>query len=70
MTRKVITEGAVRERLEKACAAIGSQRQWALQNAISPSNVNDFLKGRSVPTSSILAALGLERMTVYREVQD
>lgn len=63
----VMTEFEVRERL---LGMIGGSpiSHWASANGLSNGYVQDFLKGRSPPGLLILRVLGLERLTVYRDV--
>lgn len=57
----------VRYLLNVACN--GNQRTWAIEHGVSPQYVNDTVRGRREPGAAILKALGLERVTVYRQVK-
>lgn len=57
----------VRKRLAQACQNSGSQALWAKDNGLSTAYVNDVLHGRREPGGKLLAALGLERVVLYRE---
>lgn len=67
MVKTDLSADDVRRLLGEACAAAGSQRQWALARGIEPIRVNLILSGREPPSPRVLEALGLERITVYRE---
>lgn len=60
-------DGAVVERLTKACEIAGSQREWAKTHNLSPAYVSDVLKGKRGPGQSILDALGLVKRVEYHE---
>lgn len=63
----MMTADEVRDKLRRACEEAGSQWAWCEQHGVRPSNVNALLRGRvAEPYPQILAALGLERVTVYR----
>lgn len=63
----MLTETQVIERLRAACDAAGGQKAFAKQHQLTPSYVHDVLHGRRPPADRILAALGIERVTVYQE---
>ncbi len=54
-------------RLRLACEEAGSQRQWALARGIDPIRVTQALVRREAPAPAILEALGVERLTIYRD---
>ena len=64
----LLTESQVRDRLRAAVRDAGSQRAWARQNGLLPSNVNDVLKGRQAPYRKLLDALGMKALRVYQRV--
>jgi hypothetical protein len=66
MPRDMSTDDVL-ARLRSACQAAGSQRQWALANDIEPVRVSLILSRREQPSQRVLEALGLQRVTVYRE---
>lgn len=63
-----MTADKVRTALARACGLAGSAINWARQNNISAAYVCDVLGGRTEPGPKILAALGFERVTLYRKV--
>ena len=65
----MLTEQDVIERLRAAAAAAGSQRQFAKAHGFTPAYVHDVLHGKRAPAQRILDALGIERVTYYREKQ-
>lgn len=66
----MLTEEQVVERLRAACTVAGGQKQFALTHKLTPAYVHDVLHGRRAPADRILKALGLERVTIYRELQN
>jgi len=58
------------DRLRAAIEAAGSQAAFAEKHKISLQYVNDVLRGRREPGKLILEALGIERITLYREKLD
>lgn len=66
---KELTADDVRALLRKACDAAGSQLNWGRQNNFSAPFISDILQGRRDPSESLCAALGIERLTVYRMVR-
>jgi hypothetical protein len=63
----MLTEQQVIERLRGACDAAGGQNKFARAHKFTPAYVHDVLHGRRAPADRILAALGLERVVIYRE---
>lgn len=63
----MLTEMQVIERLRAACKAAGGQKAFARLHGFTGAYVHDVLHGRRPPADRILDALGLERMTIYRE---
>ncbi len=61
-----LTWNAVRDRLEQACKAAGSQQAFAVRAGVSQQFVCQVLSGARAPSARILAALGLERVVVIR----
>jgi hypothetical protein len=57
----------VLERLQRSCDRLGSQKAWAKKYNVSAAYVCDVLQHRRDPGPSILEALGLVAVTVYRE---
>jgi DNA-binding transcriptional regulator YdaS (Cro superfamily) len=47
----------------------GSQVSAAKSMDISPQYLNDILTGKRMPAGKILRALGVERVTTYREFE-
>lgn len=45
----------------------GLQALFAESNDISPAYVNDVLRGRKDPGGKILAAIGFEKVTTYKQ---
>lgn len=66
----VMTDDDVRKAMIKACQAAGSAVAWATRHGISPAYVADVRHGRRAPGYKILAALGIERTTVYRAARN
>lgn len=54
--------------LHAEIAAAGSQSRWARQKSVHRTIVNSILSGHRRLQPKILAALGLEAITVYRRV--
>lgn len=63
----MLTEQEVIERLRVAIEESGGQRAFAEKHGFTAAYVNDVRHGRRAPADRILSALGLERITVYRE---
>lgn len=63
----MLTEQQVIERLRAACATAGGQKAFAKAHGFTPGYVSDVLRGKRAPADRILAALGVERIVVYRE---
>ncbi len=64
-----MTEDEVFALLRREIKKAGNQRQWALQNGVSPGFLGDVLHGRAPFGPKILAALGVEVVsttTTYR----
>ncbi len=55
-------------RLRDACRT--SAKAWALANGFSPQFVSDVLQGRREVSRKLGLALGLQRMTVFYEVEE
>jgi predicted transcriptional regulator len=53
--------------LRKACEKAGSQKAWAQSVGLSAPYVSDVIAGRREPGESILNALGLQRIVIYRK---
>jgi transcriptional regulator with XRE-family HTH domain len=67
----LITANEVIDRLEKLIgAAFDHQKDFARANMISESYLSDVLNGRREPGPRILAALGLEKVVLYRGKQE
>lgn len=64
-----MTKEQVLAALRQACVTAGSQDAWAAAHGVSPTYVADTLGGRRGPSGKVLAALGLERVIVYRDVR-
>jgi hypothetical protein len=56
----------VRAMLRTAVEAAGSQIAWARAHRLSGVYVSDVLHGRREPAGKILAALGMEKIVMYR----
>lgn len=63
-----MTKEQVIAALRQACVSAGSQGAWAAAHGVSPTYVSDTLSGRRDLSDKVLAALGLERVIVYRDV--
>jgi hypothetical protein len=61
-----MTEQQVLERLRTAIDAAGGQRKFAEQHGFTPAYVHDVLYGKRALADRILAAIGVERLVVYR----
>lgn len=66
----MLTESQVIERLRAACVAAGGQAAFAKANGMTASYVGDVLQGKRAPAERILAAIGIERLIVYRDKSD
>lgn len=53
--------------LSKACQEAGGQKRWAETYGMSPSYVSNVLNARCEPGKTILDALGLARVVMYRK---
>ena len=53
--------------LAAACAAAGSQREWAKANGISPQYLTDILKGRRQPNDRIARCIGWRRVVAFEK---
>lgn len=65
-----VSEQAVLDRLRSAIQTAGSQHAWARQHGISAAYVSDVLNGRRELGKKILEALRIERVVIYREMDD
>ena len=65
----MLTENDVLARLRAAVESAGGQKQFAAQAGLTPAYINDVLHRRRALADRILAAIGLERVVVYREKQ-
>lgn len=54
--------------LAERCEQAGSQLKWAKAHGLSQPYVSDVLNGRREPGKSILLALNLEQVTIYRPI--
>ncbi len=63
-----VTEAAVLARLAAVVKAAGTQRAAAMQLAISAQQLGEITKGTRPVNPKTLAALGFERVTLYRRV--
>lgn len=63
----MLTELQVIERLRAACAAAGGQKAFAKVHGLTPGYVHDVLHSKRAPADRILAAIGVERVVIYRE---
>lgn len=64
-----LTLADVHGRLRTACREAGSQQAWAERHGFSASFVSDVLNGKRPMPDSVLVALGLVRVTVYRPLK-
>jgi len=62
----MMTEQQVIERLRATIEAAGGQRSFALAHGFTPAYVHDVLHGRRNLANRILAAIGVEKIVVYR----
>lgn len=65
-----MTAEEVRAVLEKDIATAGSARAWAAKHGVSTPYISDVRKGNREPGSSILAALGLEKIVIYQPIAE
>ena len=63
----LLDTASVTSRLISEVERAGNQTRWCIENDVSPAYLSDVLKGRREPGEKILAALGLERITYYRQ---
>jgi hypothetical protein len=59
----------IRERVAQAERDAGGQTALAVKWKVSVSYIRDVLNGRRDPGKSILAALGYERVVLYRKIE-
>lgn len=62
----MIDEAEALERLREACREAGSQKAFCSKHGLSVTPVNMAFKGRINLPQSVLDALGLERVSMYR----
>ena len=55
--------------LRTAIEAAGSQQEWAKSNGVDRATLNATLNGRRNLQPKVLQALGLEQVTVYRQLE-
>lgn len=67
MPNRRMTEDDLLNRLIGMVGEFGTQEQLAAHLGITPQYLCDVLKRRRAPGDSILTALGLERVTLYRK---
>jgi hypothetical protein len=65
---KLLVYEDVMKLLRAEIAGAGSQSKWARKKRVNRSVVNNAVSGRGGLQPKILAALGLEAITVYRRV--
>ena len=58
----------VKAMLSLVCEAYGGQQAWAQQHKISRRFIWGTINGKHPPTTPILKALGLQKITTYRKV--
>lgn len=59
---------AVLGRLRAAIATVGTAAEFCRKHSVSEAYVSEVLSGSKPPADKILAALGLERVVTYREI--
>ena len=64
----MITPNDIRDKLQMVCRLSGSQAAVARRIGVAPQFISKVLDGQSPPSDKILAALGLERIVVYRPI--
>lgn len=64
----MLSEAEARERLAAAIAASGGQHAFAKTHGFSSAYISDVVRHRRDLSERLLAALGLERVVLYREV--
>ena len=64
-----MTTDDVRQLLRTKIAEAGTAANWARSAGVSSAYVSDVLNGGREPGSSILDALGLERVVTYRSIK-
>lgn len=62
----MLTEHDVMERLRGAVVKAGGQRQFAKAHGFTPGYIHDVLHGKRALADRILAAIGVERVVMYR----
>lgn len=67
MSTKYIDSLDVCRLLTLACKSAGGQKYWAESHGLTPSYVSNVLHSRCEPGKAILDALGLVRVTMYRQ---
>lgn len=65
---KTLNSQQVISALRQACKNEGSQKAWATKHGLSSSFLTDVLQGRRGLTDRVLAALGLKREEVFKQV--
>lgn len=56
--------------LRQRCAEAGSQAQWARDNGMAQTYVNEVLRGARRPGKKLLDALGMIAVVDYRPIDD
>jgi hypothetical protein len=62
-----MTSDDVREILRQECVRAGSQLAWATAHDLAATYISDVINGRREPGMKLLAALGVERIIIYRK---
>jgi hypothetical protein len=62
-----LTSAQLREQLEKAVEAAGTQTAWAKRHGISVAYVNDLLRERKEFSDAVARKLGYRRVLMYEE---
>lgn len=66
MTTEAKSTEAVLRALTRACIQAGSQQAFAAELGISTGNLSEMLNGHRKVTRAVAAAVGFERVTIYR----
>lgn len=61
-------ETEVREQLHAAIAEVGGQQAFAKRHGFSSAYISDVVRNRRDLSDRLLAALGIERVVMYRKV--
>lgn len=69
MEKITITVDEVRRRLQQQVDSHGSQTAAAQHLGVSLAYLNDVIRGRREPGEKLLTPIGIQKVTIYQEIQ-